>query len=231
MAKTRSFGTKVYLDGVAIGGLTDVNISAGDVTNVDTSCHDVDAGFRTFVAGLKDGGTVELSGKYDYADAGQEDWREAMGDTAEIYIIMPDNSGFAMKVIVGSFNATAPLDDAAEFTASAKITGEVFPVYPTMIVTGTLSPDVTGTLYHSGFSSASPEYTSNGLLHNDNLGSVAFVSIKQIALNYYMLRGYTSAGVRNYESSAVLNTVMTPDMTTYTAASTFGTGTPTVTGS
>lgn len=140
MAKTRSFGTKVYLDGIAIGGLTDVNISAGDVTNVDTTCHNTVDGFRTFVAGLKDGGTVELSGKYDYADAGQEDWREAMGDTATIYIIMPDNSGFAMNVIVGSFNATAPLDDAAEFTASAKITGEVFPVYPTMTVTGITVP-------------------------------------------------------------------------------------------
>lgn len=124
MAKIRSFGTKVFLNNIEVGGLTDINFTAGDITNVDTTCHSVADGFRVFVPGLKDGGSVEITGKYDYSDDGQVEWR-AGGSDCEIIIIFTDGTGFVVDVILGNFSVTAPLADATEFTASAKITGPV----------------------------------------------------------------------------------------------------------
>lgn len=141
MPKIKSFGAEVYVAGVAINGLTDINISGSEVSNIDTTAHDSSGGFREFVSGLKDGGNLELTGKYNYADAGQEDLRGGLGSTVSVYIILSDNSGFAFNAVLGAFNTSNPLDDSVEFTASARITGEVYPVYPTITVTGALTGD------------------------------------------------------------------------------------------
>lgn len=140
MAKIKSFGAEVYLNGIAVGGLTDISASGTDVSFIDTTSHDEGSGYRTFLAGLKDGGTLELTGKYNYGDAGQAEWKAEEGVSHSFYIILSDNSGLAFSAIVGGFQTSNPLDDAVEFTATAKITGEVFPVFPTITVTGITTP-------------------------------------------------------------------------------------------
>jgi len=139
MAKIRSFGAKLYLNGIELGGITDIQATGVDVSFIDTTSHDESSGFRTFVSGLKDGGTLEVTGKYNYADDGQAEWKAEEGIRHAFYIILSDKSGLAFEAIVGGFQTSNPLDDAVEFTATAKITGEVFPVYPTITVTGTLT--------------------------------------------------------------------------------------------
>lgn len=138
MAKIKSFGARVYLNGIAVGGLTDISASGTEVSFVDTTTHNESGGYRTFVGGLKDGGTLELTGRYNYGDAGQAEWKAEEGIKHDFYILLSNNSGLAFQAIVGGFQTTNPLDDAVEFTATAKITGEVFPVFPTITVTGTL---------------------------------------------------------------------------------------------
>jgi hypothetical protein len=140
MAKIKSFGAQVYLNGIAIGGLTDINATGTDVSMIDTTSHDAGGGFRTFVSGLKDGGTLELTGKYNYADAGQAEWKAEEGMRHIVMVNLSDNSGLVFYVIVGAFRVENPLDDATAFTATAKITGQVFPVYPSITVTGITSP-------------------------------------------------------------------------------------------
>jgi len=277
MAKIKSFGAEVYINGIAVGGVTDIQASGTDVSFIDTSEHDagtaatgsitftglpsvdetivvrgvtytfkdsaasatqitigatkeaaatntaakisandanvhtfasngvviltattrgtagnaytltesatnltvsgsgtfaggaaqVSGGFRTFLSGLKDGGTLEITGKYNYADNGQAEWKAEEGVAHAFYIILSDNSGLAFYAIVGGFQTSNPLDDAVEFTATAKITGEVFPVFPTMTITGTLTtdgstPPTFPALLFAGINEGKTAYTSTG---------------------------------------------------------------------
>lgn len=129
------------MNGVRVGGVTDIQTSGVDVSFIDTTTHDTAGGFRTFVAGLKDGGTLEVTGKYDYSNAGQAEWKAEEGMRHQIVILMSDGSGMTFEAIIGGFQTSNPLDDAVEFTATGKITGDVIPVFPTMTVTGSLTTD------------------------------------------------------------------------------------------
>jgi len=125
MAKIKSFGVSVTVATVAIGGLTDVSPGGGDVTFVDTTTHDTAGGWKTYVGGLKDGGTLELTGKYDIADAGQEDLRTGLGTSVAVVVTFSDTSTAEFTGIIGAYNVSNPLDDATEFTCSIKVTGAI----------------------------------------------------------------------------------------------------------
>jgi predicted secreted protein len=121
----KSFGVSVSVDGGAVGGLKDVNPGGGDVTFVDTTTHDAEDGWKTFVGGLKDGGTLELTGNYISGDAGQGAIRSEIGETVPCVVTFSDSSSCSFDGIVGAYNISNPLDDVVEFTASIKVTGPV----------------------------------------------------------------------------------------------------------
>lgn len=231
MAKIRSFSAKVYVNGIAVGGLTDINTSGVDVTMIDTTTHDAVDGFRTFVAGLKDGGTLDLTGKYNYADAGQYEWKAEEGMPHVIYILMSDNSGLAFNVIIGGFQTSNPLDDAVEFTASAKITGEVYPVFPTIAVTGTLTSDGSTAvtfpaLLFAGIGSG------NGIVEYTSTGTSVAVLTTGYALYYdggWTLQKITASSA-DAEWTATGATASPLSATAWTATAP-ATGTPVLTGS
>lgn len=125
MAKIKSFGVAVTVATNAIGGLTDVGISGTEVSFIDTTTHDSTGGYREFVGGLKDGGTLELTGKYDIADTGQVYLRANPGVSAACVVTFSDDSTATFTAIVGGYATSNQLDDAVEFTASLKITGAV----------------------------------------------------------------------------------------------------------
>jgi len=122
---TRSNGVAVTVGGTAIGSLVDVNISGGDVNNIDTTTHASAA--RTFVGGLVDYGTLELSGKFAIADTGQLALIAGTGDTAAFIVTYNDagDTTATFSAIIGAFNLSNPLDDTVEFSCSCKITGAV----------------------------------------------------------------------------------------------------------
>lgn len=122
---TRSNGVAVTVDLTAIGGLVDVNISGGDVNSIDTTTHGAAA--RTFVGGLTDYGTLELSGKFDITNTGQLALIAGTGDTGAFVVTYNDagDTTATFSAIIGAFNLSNPLDDTVDFSCSCKITGAV----------------------------------------------------------------------------------------------------------
>lgn len=214
MAKIKSFGIEVYVDGDAVGGLTDVSISGTDVSFIDLTTHDSSGEYKEFVGGLLEGGTLELTGKFNIEDDGQLALQAGPGDEATFYVIKSDNSGFAFTGIIGGYSTSNPLDDAVEFTATVKITGLVATVYPTMTVTGTLtdgSDDV-------GFSPAD----LNGIVD----GKPAYGTVVGWSISGYWIINDIDTGAEWRSTSDTL----TPDLATGWTPVSPATGTPTVTG-
>ena len=122
MAKSKSFGTTVTIGGTAITGLTDISVTGADQPTIDITTHDSAA--REFVPGLADVGTLELSGKFDPADAGQDALRAAVGTSAAFVVTLPNGSTtIGFSAIVGPCTETFPLDGTVDFSVSCKVTG------------------------------------------------------------------------------------------------------------
>ena len=120
----KSHGVAVTIGGTAIGSLTDVSPGGGDVTLVETTTHSSGA-WKQYVGGLKDGGSLELTGKYAIADTGQAALRTNFGTVVAFVVTFSDGSTATFDGIPGGFNVSNPLDDATEFTCSVKITDDV----------------------------------------------------------------------------------------------------------
>ena len=121
----KSYGIAVTVASNDIGDLTDVSISGGDVNFVDITTHDSTSGFKEFVGGLKDGGSLDLTGAYKVADTGQAYLFANLGATGAVVVTFSDSSTASFDVVVGAYNTSNPLDDKVEFTCSSKITGDV----------------------------------------------------------------------------------------------------------
>jgi hypothetical protein len=119
----KSNGVAVTVGGTAIGGILEANISGIDVNNIDTTTHDDAA--RTFVGGLTDNGTLELSGKFDITDAGQLALISGTGQTDAFVVTYSDDTTATFYAIIGGFPLNNPLDDTVDFSCSCKITGEL----------------------------------------------------------------------------------------------------------
>jgi predicted secreted protein len=110
-------------DGTAVTNLTDVNIPEADRTIIDTTTHDTTGDYRTFVGGLKDGGTMTVSGKYPGGaglDADDDD-----GTAKAVVVTFSDSSTATFDAILLGYGATNPLDDSVGWSASLKISGPV----------------------------------------------------------------------------------------------------------
>lgn len=125
MAKIKSFGIGVTVATNAIGGLTDVSIPGVDVSMIDTTTHDSSGGYREYVAGLKDAGSLELTGKYNYSDVGQDYLKDNPGASAAFVVTFSDGTKASFTAFVGGYQVANPLDDSTEFSCSCKITGAI----------------------------------------------------------------------------------------------------------
>lgn len=128
MGKIRSFGVTVTVNASTIGGLTEVSIPEVEVTDVDVTTHDSLGGFKEFKGGLKDGGTVTLTGAYDSADAGQTYLRTAAnqgGNPVACVVSFSDGSKATFNAFVKGYGVTNPLDDKVEFTSGLKVSGPI----------------------------------------------------------------------------------------------------------
>ena len=121
----KSFGVAVTVNTIAIGELTDANLSGRDVNFIDTTAHDATGRAKTFIGGLTDNGTLELTGNYDEADAGQVELRDEMGNQAAVVVTLSDATTLTFNAIVGAYNVSIPIDDKVEFTCSLKVTGTI----------------------------------------------------------------------------------------------------------
>lgn len=128
MAKIRSFGVTVSVASNLIGGLKDVQIPEVEVTDIDVTTHDSAGGYRQFLGGLKDGGTVTLSGAYDISNTGQTYLRTAAnqgGAPVAVVVTFSDDSTCTFNAVVKGYGTSNPLDEDVTFSSSLKISGAV----------------------------------------------------------------------------------------------------------
>ena len=121
MAKSKSFGTTVSVNATLIGGLTDISLSGAEVPFIDITTHDSTA--KEFVSGLVDNGTLELSGKFDNANTGQDYLRANTGLSKAFIVTLPNAATISFNAVIGGMSEDIPLEDAVGFSISCKIDG------------------------------------------------------------------------------------------------------------
>jgi hypothetical protein len=140
MPANKGFGTTISIGGVAIGTLVSVASPELSTDTIETTVLDTANAYRTFIAGLHDGGEVSISGYYDAGDAGQAALLTAHdASTVGTFVItFPAStigatwtfSGIVTKLKTGEAN----LDDLLGYEASIKVTAK--PVLGTTASTG-----------------------------------------------------------------------------------------------
>lgn len=134
-------GTTIEVDSVQLSGV--VSISLPSRSRGEAEITDGDSNFaREFVAGLVDGGTVDLELRFIPGDAGQQVLIENMGlasAVVEVVVTLPsqatDDSAVGTIIFdafVNGDGGNLPLadDEAASYTASLRVSGT--PTYPSV---------------------------------------------------------------------------------------------------
>lgn len=104
----------------SIGG---VDITADDI---DVTAHDSTDGYREFIQGLKDGGSVTLEGNFTHV-ASQIGLKTLLdsGDVVAMKIEFPDAlATWTFSGYVNALSTSAPMEDKISFSASVKVTGK-----------------------------------------------------------------------------------------------------------
>ncbi len=130
---TRAQGTTLEMtradgSGVSIGRLTSVGEIEAEAEELDVTTLESTGGYREYIQGFRDSGTIELEGYHDAGDAGQKAVREAFasGEICTFRVSFPDGStaafsGFIKKHAIGS----AEVDGAIGFGAVIRVSGPV----------------------------------------------------------------------------------------------------------
>jgi len=112
---------------IDLGCLVDATYN-GETAELDTTCHDDDAS-RTFISGRSQT-TIDFTLRWDEADAGQTDARDAFfaRTTNGWRWRQEEGTGFQnyeAQGFVTSWSQAAPNDDVSEVTGTVRITGDV----------------------------------------------------------------------------------------------------------
>jgi predicted secreted protein len=110
-----------------IAGLTNIKGLDLSADEIDTTAHNTADGYRTFVQGLKDGGTIEIEGYYSNlaSQIGLKTIFDAGASTAcEIIFAGTSMGTWTFNAIPTGLSTEAPLDGLVGFTASLKVTGK-----------------------------------------------------------------------------------------------------------
>jgi predicted secreted protein len=125
MAKIKSFGTSITVATNIVGGLNDISNGGISATIIDVTSHDSADNSKEFISGLLDGGSIALSGHYDYQDVGQDYIRDNIGGAAFAFVITYSNgTKISGNALIESVGEGAGLDDSVAFNATLKITGK-----------------------------------------------------------------------------------------------------------
>jgi hypothetical protein len=135
MAAKFANGTTFSIGGDLVGELTGISLPDRSRDEVETTAHgDTD---RTYVAGLRDGGSVTLEGRLAMGagNVGQTaieaNYAAASSAATEAMVItLPDNAGisattFTFNGFVTSINGDLPMDDVGSFSVTIKVSGAV----------------------------------------------------------------------------------------------------------
>ena len=168
MAK-RAMGTTIGINGVLVGGLTNIKSPEKSADTIEVTTLDSASGYRDYIQGFKEGGEVEITGFYDTSYTGQSNVDTAYeSGTTDTYIItFPPSLGgtFTFTGIVTKLAGPgeANVDDPLGFSATIKVLGK--PVLAFIASGGLTALALTGTggAISPAFSAALRAYTFGGV--------------------------------------------------------------------
>lgn len=128
MAKSRAMGTTLNVDGVAVGGLTNINGISVSADSVDLTSLDNLTGYREKEPGFKDPGEVTVSGFLDGDDNGQDKIYTLLNSGAVVScsIVFPAKIGktWSFSAGISAFETGAELEGGVTFGATLLISGK-----------------------------------------------------------------------------------------------------------
>lgn len=125
---TSAYGTILKYNNAVVGRLTGVGEIAPDSEEIDVTTLDSEGGYREFMQGYRDSGTVELTGFHEKGDAGQAALRAAFdsGVAGDVQVDFPDGTVVSFRAFVKGYTlGAAEVDGAVGFGAVLRITGAV----------------------------------------------------------------------------------------------------------
>ena len=126
-----------------IGKTTTIADPSGNIANVDSigdislSADEIEdttygsSGWKTFVQGLKDGGTFDLVLNYDSTDTSNNRLITAFnsGESKQYTVTFPDASTFIFTAFVSGVGIAVPKDEKVQRTFTMRIDGKTAPVF------------------------------------------------------------------------------------------------------
>jgi predicted secreted protein len=126
-----------------IGKTTTIADASGNIANVDSigdislSADEIEdttygsSGWKTFVQGLKDGGTFDVVLNYDSTDTSNNRLITAFnsGDSAQYTITFPDSSTLIFTAFVSGVGIAVPKDEKVQRTFTMRIDGKTPPAF------------------------------------------------------------------------------------------------------
>lgn len=125
--KSSSIGTKLFVDGVKVGGLNAINGIKITADTIDVTDFDNETGFRDKLAGFKDVENPTAGGFLDGDDSGQSKCMTLLqsGDVVDCEIRFPAKIGLSwfFKASLISFSTSASVSDAITFDTEFAVSG------------------------------------------------------------------------------------------------------------
>ena len=126
-----------------IGKTTTIADSVGAIANVDAigdlslTADEIEdtvygaGGWKTFVQGLKDAGTFDLTVNYNKDTSGNTRLTQAFvsGDSAQYTITFPDSSTLTFTAFVAGIGIAVPKDEKVQRTFTMRIDGKTAPAF------------------------------------------------------------------------------------------------------
>jgi len=120
-------GTKFFRNGTALAEVNSINGPGMTRDFIDVTSLDSTGGYREFIAGFRDGGTVTLNMNFTRAtyELMKEDFEN---DDEQIYeIVLPDADSTSVEFVglVTELPLTIPTDDKVTADVTIKVSGQV----------------------------------------------------------------------------------------------------------
>lgn len=129
MGATAAVGTVFKVGTKAVGSLSSIGGLSLSADTIDTTALDTEGGYRTFVAGFKDGGEVSISGFFDYGLTSNQAELYTLfqsGEAEEFQIVFPTGIGatWSFSGVVTAFETGVETEDAVSFDSTIKVSGK-----------------------------------------------------------------------------------------------------------
>ena len=111
----------------AVDTIGDIGLSADEIEDTVYGT----GGWKTFVQGLKDGGTVDVTVNHSKTDASHVRLtKEYLNGTSKLYTMtFPDGATFAFTAFVSGVGIAVPKDEKVQRTYTFRIDGKTAPAF------------------------------------------------------------------------------------------------------